>query len=158
MAVSPDDRTGWAPLAGFDQDDWVRLGRFAETPAKDSLALFTQLRDYNMRMLRSLTPEDWSRRGLHAERERQAFATWPLTWPVMIAIMFARSRRSFRRTSNRDDAAPPACGRDSIRATPACAEHKPAQSAKRTASRQAEAGDPDGEQTWKLFPYSYSTL
>jgi len=57
-----------APLAGFDQDDWVRLGRFAETPAKDSLALFTQLRDYNVRMLRSLTPEEWSRRGLHAER------------------------------------------------------------------------------------------
>ena len=68
MAVSPDDRTGWGAARRIRSR---RLGSprpLCGNTREGLAALFTQLRDYNVRMLRSLTPEEWSRRGLHAER------------------------------------------------------------------------------------------
>src|SRR4051794_4874679 len=57
-----------ALLAGFDQDVWARLGEYAQRDAHESLEIFRLLRNWNVRMLLSLTPEDWERRGVHAER------------------------------------------------------------------------------------------
>lgn len=55
-------------LAGFDQDEWARLGRYDSWPPREALALFRLLREANLRTLERLTPEEWQRRGTHAER------------------------------------------------------------------------------------------
>jgi hypothetical protein len=57
-----------APLLGFDQDLWARLGRYAEWDPQDAVAMFRLLREANLRMLEKLTPEHWDRSGEHPER------------------------------------------------------------------------------------------
>lgn len=57
-----------AVLAGFDQDEWARLGAYDSWEPTQALALFRQLREANLRMLERLTPQEWQRRGIHAER------------------------------------------------------------------------------------------
>jgi uncharacterized damage-inducible protein DinB len=57
-----------APLAAFDQDEWARLGDYAAWTPRDALEMFRLLREANLRMLARLTPEEWQRRGIHAER------------------------------------------------------------------------------------------
>lgn len=57
-------------LAGFDQDKWAEYGRYEEWSVPDALAMFTLLRNANLRLLRGLTPEQWTRHGMHAERGR----------------------------------------------------------------------------------------
>jgi DinB superfamily len=58
------------PLAAYDQDEWARMGKYSSRDAKDSLQLFTGLRTVNLEMFARLTPEEWQRGGLHAERGR----------------------------------------------------------------------------------------
>jgi len=53
-------------LAGFDQDEWARRGRYAEWDLRDALELFRLLREANVRLLEGLTQEDWSCWGTHA--------------------------------------------------------------------------------------------
>lgn len=55
-------------LAGFDQDLWTRLGDYNSWSSTDALQMFRLLRVANVRMLRRLTPEQWERHGIHAER------------------------------------------------------------------------------------------
>ena len=57
-------------LAGFDQDEWARLGDYASWAPKEALVLFRLLREANLRMLARLTSEQWQRSGVHAERGR----------------------------------------------------------------------------------------
>jgi uncharacterized damage-inducible protein DinB len=57
-------------LAGFDQDEWAQMGEYASADPRQSLQLFRLLRDSNVRLLRRLTPEEWQRFGIHAERGR----------------------------------------------------------------------------------------
>jgi hypothetical protein len=57
-------------LSGFDQDKWARMGEYESADPNKSLRLFTLLRESNLRMLRRLTPEEWQRHGIHAERGR----------------------------------------------------------------------------------------
>ena len=61
-------------LAGFDQDKWAAWGRYQEWEAEDALTMFRLLRDANLRLLRGLTPEEWTRSGVHAERGRITIA------------------------------------------------------------------------------------
>jgi uncharacterized damage-inducible protein DinB len=58
------------PLSGFDQDLWATLGNYAAWPPHDALELFRLLREANLRMLATLSPEQWERSGQHAERGR----------------------------------------------------------------------------------------
>jgi len=55
-------------LAGFNQDEWARLGSYDSWTPRDALALFRLLREANLRMLERLTPAEWQRGGVHAER------------------------------------------------------------------------------------------
>jgi hypothetical protein len=57
-------------LQGFDQDLWARLGRYAAWNASEALELFRLLREGNLRVLRSLSSEQWERSGNHVERGR----------------------------------------------------------------------------------------
>ena len=59
-----------ATLLGFDQDEWARLGDYESWNAREALEMFRLLREANLRMLDSLTAEEWQRHGIHAERGR----------------------------------------------------------------------------------------
>ncbi len=59
-----------ATLAGYNQDMWYRLGDYDTRDSQDSLAQFSLLRQANLRMFARLTPDDWRRAGIHAERGR----------------------------------------------------------------------------------------
>ena len=55
-------------LAGFDQDLWAKLGNYSAWSGEEALGMFRLLREANLRMLRTLSPEQWDRCGVHAER------------------------------------------------------------------------------------------
>jgi uncharacterized damage-inducible protein DinB len=59
-----------ATLAGFDQDEWARLGDYDSRTPREALEMFRLLREANLRMFARLTPEEWQRHGVHAERGR----------------------------------------------------------------------------------------
>jgi hypothetical protein len=47
---------------------WARLGNYASWKTHEALEMFRLLREANLRMFAQLTPEQWQRHGLHAER------------------------------------------------------------------------------------------
>lgn len=55
-------------LLGFDQQMWATLGDYASWKAHEALEMFRLLREANLRMFARLTPEQWKRQGVHAER------------------------------------------------------------------------------------------
>jgi len=59
-----------ATLLGFDQDEWARLGDYDSWTPREAVEMFRLLREANLRMLARLTPEEWQRWGVHAERGR----------------------------------------------------------------------------------------
>jgi hypothetical protein len=61
-------------ITGYDQDLWAdRLGYDASDP-KASMSDFATLRVSNLRLLKSATPEDLQRVGVHAERGEESVA------------------------------------------------------------------------------------
>ena len=56
------------PLPPYGQELWARLGNYTTRAPKDSLQLFCLLRQTNLDMFGRLTPEEWKRHGIHAER------------------------------------------------------------------------------------------
>ncbi len=63
-----------AALSSYDQDLWETLGEYSSRDAGQSLQLFRFLREANLRMLDRLSPEQWQRHGIHAERGRMSVA------------------------------------------------------------------------------------
>ncbi|MGB7553842.1 MAG: DinB family protein [Candidatus Korobacteraceae bacterium] len=57
-----------APLPGYDQELWHKLGDYPSRRPEESLMLFRLLREANLQMFARLTPEEWQRKGIHAER------------------------------------------------------------------------------------------
>lgn len=55
-------------LNGFDQELWAKLGDYASWDTRQALELFRLLREANLRMLGSLSPQQWERSGNHVER------------------------------------------------------------------------------------------
>ena len=70
--------TGWrirqilgapgTPLQAYDQDAWAAAGHYEKRDARKSLEQFRVLREGNLALLKSLTPEQRKRHGMHAER------------------------------------------------------------------------------------------
>jgi len=56
------------PLSPYDQELWNVLGDYASRSPEESIQLFRLLREANLRMFGRLTPEQWQRYGIHAER------------------------------------------------------------------------------------------
>jgi uncharacterized damage-inducible protein DinB len=56
------------PLLGFDQELWSRVGDYASWKPREALEMFRLLREANLRMFAQLTPAQWQRHGVHAER------------------------------------------------------------------------------------------
>ena len=61
-----------APLSSYDQDLWETLGEYSSRDPNESLQLFRLLREANLQMFDHLTPEQWQRHGIHAERGRMS--------------------------------------------------------------------------------------
>jgi len=57
-----------SPIAAFNQDDWAADARYDKMDVKKSLEVFHVVREANLRLYRSLTPEQRERFGVHSER------------------------------------------------------------------------------------------
>ena len=55
------------PIAAFDQDAWVTSGHYEKRDPRKSLEQFRMLRETNLALLKSLTPEQWKQYGMHSE-------------------------------------------------------------------------------------------
>lgn len=64
MIVTQDRPT----IVGYDQDAWTeRFGSLDATP-QDTIDRWQTLRRANLRLMQSLSPQEWDRVGLHSER------------------------------------------------------------------------------------------
>ena len=59
------------PIAAFDQDSWVSSGHYDKRDPRKSVEQFRMLREANLALLKSLTPEQWKHYGMHAERGQE---------------------------------------------------------------------------------------
>src|SRR6202044_805327 len=59
------------PIAAFDQDAWVISGHYAKRDPRKSVEQFRVVREANLALLKSLTPEQWKHYGMHAERGQE---------------------------------------------------------------------------------------
>ena len=60
------------PIQAFDQDSWAVAGHYEKRDPRKSVELFRVLRDANLALLKSLTPEQWKHHGMHAERGQES--------------------------------------------------------------------------------------
>ena len=60
------------PIAAFDQDKWAEAGNYAKRDPQLSLRVFQTLREANLRLLKSLKPEQWQQSGIHSERGEES--------------------------------------------------------------------------------------
>jgi hypothetical protein len=60
------------PVAAFDQDSWVIACHYEKRDVRKSLEQFRVLREANLALLNSLTPEQWNHFGMHAERGEES--------------------------------------------------------------------------------------
>jgi DinB superfamily len=58
-------------IVAFDQDAWVKSGHYEKRDPRKSLELFRTVREANLALLKSLTPEQWKHYGMHAERGQE---------------------------------------------------------------------------------------
>lgn len=62
------------PIPAFDQDVWAAAMRYEKRDPRKSFARFCALRENNLALLKSLTPEQWEHHGMHAERGKETVA------------------------------------------------------------------------------------
>lgn len=60
--------TPGTPIPAYDQEAWARSGHYEKRDARKSLAQFRTLREANLALLKSLSPEQWKHHGMHSER------------------------------------------------------------------------------------------
>ncbi len=59
------------PIAAFDQDSWVTSGHYEKRDPRKSVEHFRVMREANLALLKSLTPEQWKHYGVHSERGQE---------------------------------------------------------------------------------------
>ena len=60
-----------APIAACDQDSWVTSGHYEKRDSRRSVEQFRIVREANLALLKSLTPEQWKHYGIHSERGQE---------------------------------------------------------------------------------------
>lgn len=60
-----------APVAAYDQDSWVTSGHYDKRDPRKSVEQFRVIREANLALLKSLTPEQWKHYGIHSERGQE---------------------------------------------------------------------------------------
>jgi hypothetical protein len=56
------------PILAFDQDTWATCGHYHKRDPRKCVEQFRVLREANLALLKSLTPEQWKHHGMHSER------------------------------------------------------------------------------------------
>lgn len=59
------------PVAAFDQDAWVTNCHYGKRNPRKSVEQFRAVREANLALLKSLTPEQWKHYGMHSERGQE---------------------------------------------------------------------------------------
>jgi len=73
-------QTDGVEIQAFDQDRWAAIGRYAATAPAHSLERLRIEREANVMLLRSLTPAQRSRHGVHVERGRETIGRIQQLW------------------------------------------------------------------------------
>jgi hypothetical protein len=60
------------PVQAFDQNAWVSSGHYEERDPRKSLEQHRVLREANLALLKSLSPEQWKHYGQHSERGQES--------------------------------------------------------------------------------------
>ena len=60
-----------AAIAAYDQDSWVTSGHYETRDPRKSVEQFRVVREANLALLKSLTPEQWKHHGMHSERGQE---------------------------------------------------------------------------------------
>lgn len=60
------------PIQAYDQDAWAAAGQYAKRDARKSLEQFRILREYNLALLKSLSPDQRKLFGMHSERGEES--------------------------------------------------------------------------------------
>jgi hypothetical protein len=63
------------PIIGFDQDVWVTALHYDKRNLREAIAQYRALRDANLALLKTLTPEQWKHYGVHNERGAETIET-----------------------------------------------------------------------------------
>jgi hypothetical protein len=63
------------PIQGFDQDAWVVALHYDKRDPRKALEQFRVLRETNLAMLKTLSPEQWKHHGMHSERGEETIET-----------------------------------------------------------------------------------
>lgn len=56
------------PMQAMDQDAWVTAGHYDQRDPRKSVEVFRVLREMNLALFKTLTPEQWKHHGIHSER------------------------------------------------------------------------------------------
>ncbi len=59
-------------IQAYDQNSWVSSGHYEKRDPAKSLELHRVLREANLALLRSLTPDQWKQFGQHSERGQES--------------------------------------------------------------------------------------
>jgi DinB superfamily len=59
-------------IAAYDQDVWIKSGHYEKRDVRKSLEQFRAIREANLALLKTLTPEQWQHFGMHAERGQES--------------------------------------------------------------------------------------
>jgi hypothetical protein len=59
------------PIAAYDQDSWVTSGHYEKRDPHKSVEQFRVVREANLALFESLTPEQWNQYGIHSERGQE---------------------------------------------------------------------------------------
>jgi hypothetical protein len=62
------------PIPAFDQDAWAAAMRYEKRDPRKSFERFCALRENNLALLKTLTPDQWEHHGMHAERGKETVA------------------------------------------------------------------------------------
>jgi DinB superfamily len=63
------------PVQGFDQDTWVVALHYDKRDVWEALEQFRTLREANLHLLKTLSPEQWKHHGVHSERGEETIET-----------------------------------------------------------------------------------
>ncbi len=59
------------PIEAYDQNAWAAAGHYETRDPRQCIEQFRVMRNANLSLFNSLTPEQWSHYGMHAERGKE---------------------------------------------------------------------------------------
>lgn len=62
-------------IIGFDQDAWVTALHYDKRDLRKSFEQYRALREANLALLKTLTPQQWKQHGMHSERGPETVET-----------------------------------------------------------------------------------